>query len=160
MSYAKGTKTSAEVTQAEIQTTLRRFGAKGFMSGQQELADGTEAAMVAFQFDGKTIRFVMNLPDRNAAEFKKSPAGRVHYTASQSRDAWEQACKERWRALLLAIKAKLVAVEEKIATVEQEFMAWIVMPNGRTAGETFLPRIEEAAKSGEMPKLGWDGRGE
>lgn len=159
MSYAKGTKTDSSTTQAEIQTTLRRFGADGFMSGQQRHPLGHEVAMVAFQFNGKTIRFVMTLPDRNASEFKTSPAGRVRYTEAQSRDAWEQACKERWRCLLLAIKAKLVAVEEKIATVEQEFMAWIVLPNGMTAGDHLLPQIEKQASSGQMPLLPWDGRG-
>jgi len=70
---------------------------------------------------------------------------------------WEQACKGRWRALFLAIKAKLVAVSEGISTVEEEFLAWMVLPNGRTAGEHFLPQIERAAESGDMPKLGWDG---
>lgn len=157
MSYARGTKTESSTTQAEIQTTLRRFGADGFMSGQQRRPDGKEIAMVAFQFQGKMIRFVMDLPDRNSPAFQSSPTGRVAYTEAKSREAWEQACKERWRCLLLAIKAKLVAVEQHIASVEQEFMAWIVMPNGMTAGENFLPRIEAASRSGEMPKLTWEG---
>ncbi|MEM9236785.1 MAG: hypothetical protein AAGB14_08405 [Verrucomicrobiota bacterium] len=159
MSYAKGTKTDASKTQSEIQTTLQRFGADGFMSGQQRLPDGTDAAMVAFQYAGKMVRFTMILPDRSSREFQRSPQGRVQYNEDQQLRAWDQACKSRWRALLLAIRAKLVAVEEGISTVEQEFLAWVVLPNGQTAGEHFLPQIEEAAKTGAMPALPFHGEG-
>jgi hypothetical protein len=55
----------------------------------------------------------------------------------------------RWRALALAVKAKLEVVESGIATFEEEFMAHIVMPDGRTVGEHVAPRIEEAYTSGQ-----------
>lgn len=64
---------------------------------------------------------------------------------------WEQSCRSAWRCLFLAVKAKLVAVEAQITTFEQEFMAHIVLPNGRTTGEEILPQIDEAYRSGKMP---------
>ena len=41
-------------------------------------------------------------------------------------------CRQRWRALNLAIKAKLEAVESGIVTFDQEFLAHIVGPSGQT----------------------------
>jgi len=160
MSYAKSTSVDSAKSQSEIQSTLMRFGADGFMSGSQRMPDGRECAMVAFQFKGLMVRFTMQLPNRDSAEFAKSPTGKVTYDVNQRYKLWDQACKARWRALFLAIKAKLVAVEEGISTVEQEFLAWVILPNGMSAGDHMLPKLAEAAKSGNMPLLGWDGRGE
>ena len=35
---------------------------------------------------------------------------------------WEQACRQRWRALALVIKAKLEAIDAEISTFEEEFL--------------------------------------
>ena len=56
-------------------------------------------------------------------------------TAADQQSAWEQACRQRWRALLLIIRAKLEAAEAGISTLETEFLANIVLPDGRTAGQ-------------------------
>jgi len=53
----------------------------------------------------------------------------------------------------LVIKAKLEAVESGISVFEDEFMANIVMPDGRTVSEHVRPRIATAYESGEMPPL-------
>src|SRR5262245_44396717 len=66
---------------------------------------------------------------------------------------WEQACRQRWRALALAIKAKLEAVESGIATFEEEFLAYVVMPDGQTVGQHVLPNVERAYSTGQMPPL-------
>ena len=60
---------------------------------------------------------------------------------------------QRWRALLLVVKAKLEAVEAEIATFEEEFLPHIVLPNGRTVGEMALPEIERAYQGGRTPAL-------
>lgn len=67
--------------------------------------------------------------------------------------AWEQACRSRWRALYLIVKAKLEAVEAGISTVEREFLYDIVLPDGRTAGEWIAPQIEMAYQTGQMPAM-------
>lgn len=61
--------------------------------------------------------------------------------------------RQRWRALALAIKAKLEAVETGIATFEEEFLNYIVLPDGVTVGEFIRPQIETAYATGTMPKM-------
>jgi hypothetical protein len=43
-------------------------------------------------------------------------------------------------------------VEVGISTIEQEFMPFIVMGDGRVLGDHLLPRLKEAAKAGRMPR--------
>jgi hypothetical protein len=69
------------------------------------------------------------------------------------RKAYEQAERQRWRALALVIKAKLEAVESGITEFEREFMAHIVLPGGGTVGDWMLPQIEQAYSSGQMPAM-------
>ena len=51
------------------------------------------------------------------------------------------------------IKAKLEAVTAGISTVEAEFLANVVLPDNRTAGEWMLPQIDRAYRTGEMPPM-------
>ena len=61
-------------------------------------------------------------------------------TAAAQRAAWEQGYRQRWRALLLIIRAKL---EAGITTLESEFLVNIVLPDGGTVGHWLAPRVEE-----------------
>jgi hypothetical protein len=70
---------------------------------------------------------------------------------------WEQASRQKWRVLLLTIKAKLNGIAEGVTTLEHEFMAFIVMPNGVTFGDFAMPKLLEAAETGTMPLLGLPG---
>jgi hypothetical protein len=56
-------------------------------------------------------------------------------------------------ALALAIKAKLEAVESGIATFEEEFLAYVVLPDGQSVGQHVLPNIEQAYVTNKMPPL-------
>jgi hypothetical protein len=47
----------------------------------------------------------------------------------------EQVCRRKWRALLIDIKAKFVAVDDGIETFDQAFMAWIIAADGKTLFE-------------------------
>lgn len=60
--------------------------------------------------------------------------------------------RQRWRALLLVIKAKLESVENAIETFEESFLGQIVMPNDQTVATIIRPQIGEAYKTGKMPK--------
>jgi hypothetical protein len=68
-------------------------------------------------------------------------------------DRDERTRREKWRALLLSIKAKLVSVESGIETFEEAFMAHVVMPDGSTVSEHVKPRIETAYKEQKMLPL-------
>ena len=65
----------------------------------------------------------------------------------------EQACRQRWRALALIVKAKLEAVEAGISSFELEFLPYPMLPNGGTVGAWALPRIALACATGQMPPM-------
>jgi hypothetical protein len=71
----------------------------------------------------------------------------VRYKASKF------ACRARWRALALVIKAKLEAVESGITTFEEEFLAHIVLPDGTTLGQWAAPRLAHVYDTGAMPPM-------
>lgn len=98
--------------------------------------------------------FVLQLPDKTEKIFTHGYAGKGRKLSdSESFTKWEQACRQKWRCLALAIKAKLEAVESGIATFEEEFMSHIILPDGKTVGQFMKPQIEAAYASGTMPKL-------
>lgn len=152
--YAKDTTVTIERSRAEIEQTLTRFGATGFMSGWDT---EQHTALISFRLRGRYMRFRLDLPDPNAPEFtvKKinQSAYRERRTPAQARAAWEQACKERWRALTLLIKAKLAAVESGVVSLDDEFLASVMLPDKRTVGEWAQPQVQRAYESGNMPPL-------
>ena len=86
--------------------------------------------------------------------FSRTPRS-ARRTAAAQQSAWEQACSQRWRALLLIIRAKLEAVESGITTPESEFLANIVLPDGGTVGQWLVPLVDEAYATGKMPPMPW-----
>ncbi len=146
--YANATSVPADRSRAEIEHTLSRYGAEQFMYGWE----GTRA-IIGFRMAGRMIRFVLPLPDKSAREFTATPSRGTRRTAEQAYSAWEQACRQRWRALALVIKAKLEAVDSGITTFEEEFLAHTLLPDGQTAGEWLLPQVAQAYERGVMPRL-------
>ena len=80
-------------------------------------------------------------------------AGDYTETAAAQQSVWQQACRQRWRALLLIIRAKLEAVESGITTLESEFLANIVLPDVGTVGQWLAPQLEQANATGSMPPM-------
>jgi hypothetical protein len=150
--YAKTTTVTVESSRAEIERTLTRYGATHFAYGWNP-----DAAMVEFAAQGRRVRFVLPMPDRDDPQFttyRRSKYGTtVHRTDEAAHKLWDQACRQRWRALSLVIKAKLEAVEAGISEFESEFLANIVLPDGSTAGSWLRPQIAEAYESGKMPPM-------
>ena len=146
--YAQNTHVNSEQSRSEIERTLTKYGAYGFIYGWQG-----NNAIVAFEMCNRRIKFVLPLPDKQAPEFTHTAARGLRRTTEDARRAWEQAGRQRWRALALAIKAKLEAVESQITTFEEEFMAHIVLPNGQTVGGWLQPQIESAYGNKKMPPL-------
>lgn len=144
--YAADTQVSSEKSRAEIEAILRRYKADAF----GYLSERT-TAVVMFRMGGRHIKFVLPMPDPGAREFTHTPAKGQPRTAEAADAAWEQACRQRWRALALVIKAKLEAVEAGITTVEDEFLAHTVLPDGSTVGEWAKPQIALTYQSGAMP---------
>lgn len=144
--FASDTSVSVDRSKAEIEKLLSRYGASKFASGW----DGDEAHL-GFTIANRTIAVKLPLPDRESQEFTMTPGGRRKRHPDDAAKAWEQACRSRWRALLLVIKAKLEAAAVGITTIEDEFMAWTVLPGarGRTLGDALRARIDESVASGK-----------
>ena len=147
MAYAENTSVSTEKSRADIERTLQRYGADQFMYGRDH-----EKAVVGFRMVDRQIKFLLPMPDKSHRDFTHTPTGKVRKESAVYTE-WEQACRQRWRALALVIKAKLEAVESGIAIFEDEFMANIVLPNGGTVSQFMLPQIVEAYESGKMPLM-------
>lgn len=147
MTYAGNTNSSPERSQEDIKRTLRKYGATSF--AQMEELD---KAAIMFIVNGITVRISMDLPELE--EFKWS-----NHTPPRERPArdqlkhHDQAIRSKWRSLLLCVKAKLEAVESGISTVEREFLAFMVMPNGQDVGDHLIPQLDAAVKQGKMPKM-------
>lgn len=146
--YAENTAVSSEQSRADIERTLERYGASSFAYASR----GTQA-IVAFEMEGRQVRFVLTLPPRDDRRFTQTPAGRARRSEDEIRKAWEQSVRQSWRALLLVVKAKLEAVAAGIAVFEDEFLAYVVLPDGSTVGEHARPAVAEAYTTGQMPQL-------
>jgi len=136
MRYAQNTLVSVEKSKAEIESILSKYKADQFLSGWDQ-----DKAYIAFRLENRTIRFTIELPSKTDKAFIRTPTGRRRKHGNDIMKAWEQACRQRWRALALVIKAK------------DEFLAHIVLPDGSTAGAWLRPQIARAYETHKMPKL-------
>jgi hypothetical protein len=148
MTYAARTDVSSDRSRAEIERTLRRYGATAFAYGWTD-----SAATIMFELADRRVRFNLPMPDRNDPQFTRTPGKGLARSAEAAEKEWEQAQRQRWRALALVIKAKLEAVEAGITTVEQEFLAHIVLPDGATVGDWVQPQLAIAYEHNTMPAL-------
>ncbi|MCK5606401.1 hypothetical protein KAR91_31155 [Candidatus Pacearchaeota archaeon] len=146
--YAEKTTVSSDKSRAEIEKTLSRYGASSFLYGWN---DGS--AMIMFEMNDRRIKFVLPIPDKGNKEFISTPSGRKRRSPEQVEQAYEQAVRQKWRALNLVIKAKLEAVEAGITIFEKEFLAHVVLPDGSTVSDFMIPQIELAYQKGSMPKM-------
>lgn len=144
--YAATTEVTSAKSRDEIERTLVRYGADQFLYGWQD-----DAAVVGFRMADRHIKFVLPLPAKNDRAFTHHSRG--VRTADAAAKEYDQAVRQRWRALALVIKAKLEAVESGISLFEDEFMANIVLPDGKSVGEWMRPQIADAYRIGAMPSM-------
>ncbi len=146
--YAEQTTVSADRSRNEIERILQKYGADQFMYGWDK-----DKALLQFRAEGRFVKFVLVMPDRHDREFTHTPSRDTQRSDEQAQKAWEQATRQKWRALALVIKAKLEAVESGITEFEAEFLAHVILPDGLTVGEWIIPQVQGAYDSGEMPKM-------
>lgn len=138
--FAENTTVPVERSSAEIERLIINYGASEFVSGWT-----MRSAQIMFEMHGKRIKFVLPLPDKTADEIRLNRYGKV-VTQTEQDKRYEQECRQKWRALTLAIKAKLEAVESGIASFEEEFLPHFVVPGskGQTVGEIMIPQLQAA----------------
>ena len=135
--YAANTKVPVERSKVEIERTLNRYGIEEFFYGTSPCGDG-----IGFKHNGRTIKFGIPRPDRK--KFRDNQAGETDY---------KRAVRQRWRILLLGIKAKLELVDAGLTTFEDEFLAQTCLQGGQTVSDMLQSQIEKMLVTGETPKL-------
>ena len=105
MTYAQNTTVSTDKSRSEIERTLQRYGADQFMYGWDQ-----EKAVIGFRMAERQIKFVLPMPDKKDIKFTMTPGRGKIRSDAQAFKEWEQACRQKWRALALVIKAKLEEV--------------------------------------------------
>ena len=146
--YAAGTDVPIDRSQTEIGRTLKRYGVDEYTFGQ-----GRGKAHVAFVAHDRQVRFVIPLPNPADKQFTLTPTARRERSASAAKQAYDQAERQRWRALNLLIKAKLEAVEAGVQAFEDEFLPYTVLPDGTTVADTMREPVAHALRTGAFPHI-------
>lgn len=118
MAYAERTEVSFDKSIRQIMDLVRKAGA-------EQIGQFESPASFAMQFTlgDRMIRFRVSTVDPNS---RRNP---------------DQVKRQRGRALMLVIKAKLESVESGIETIEQAFLANVVMSDGMTVYERIAEPI-------------------
>lgn len=124
--YAERTAVPVGQSQEAVKRILKAAG-----SDQIAVYESAEKSAVAFRVEGRFYRITVPVDER------------------QSNAQQEE--RRAWRLLLLLIKAKLEAVKEGTTTIEREFLADMLMPDGSTVAEWTAQPLALAYQKGEMP---------
>lgn len=130
MAYAEKTTVPVSKSRMEIEDLIRKHGAGQFVSGYSG-----NRVMIGFTAYNRQVRFMVDIP------------------AGKTQKDTEQLERQRWRALLLVIKAKFEAIDSGVSCFDDEFLAHIVLPDGKTCGDYMVPQLEAVYETGQMPEL-------
>ena len=146
--YANNTKVSEDRSRQEIERLLMKHGADefGYITRRHEARIG---------FVLKSLRFEMSvpLPDPEEQRFWRTPERGHKRSEAKAKEAWQQEVRRRWRSLTAVVKAKLIAIEDGVSTLEQEFLPYMVTANGATVYERLKPQLEQAKEQGQPLQL-------
>lgn len=136
--YAKNTKVPIGRSRIEIEKVLKRYGIDNFFFGTSPRGDG-----IGFNYNGRTIKFGIPLPKRE--DFKATNTGGQDF---------KRAMRQRYRVLVIALKAKLEMVDIGLTTFEEEFLAQTCLADGNTVSEFMeLPENLKLLEKTGMPKM-------
>lgn len=152
MTYAENTTVSVEKSKAELDALLRKHGAAQRVFGDD---DERGTAFAVFRLADRHYRLEIPMPKledfaRRGRNERGWPNAR---SPEDQRKHHEQACRARWRAVLLVVKAKLELVAMGVSSIEREFFADLLLPDGRTMHRALAEQIEASYKTGAMPPL-------
>src|SRR6266702_1005031 len=140
--YAEGTSVSTDRSRVELERVLERYGANGFGYAWDTMVEVTpakcslgqcnqdgrlvEACLVDHswqvvkerRFTREVVAISFRFKDRRVRLDVPMPA--EHELGTKAK--LDAATRQRWRALVLVVKAKLEAVASGISTLESEFL--------------------------------------
>ena len=135
-SYGAGTRVGVHRSRFELERVLDRHGATDFA-----FVEAGASAAIQFAMDGRYVELALPLPDPNEPHFTHTASGRPRAVSAQER-AYEQALREHWRGLLLAVRGKLQSVESGLSTFDDEFRNFLAphLDEKQTKRERSKPR--------------------
>lgn len=128
MAYAERTTVPMEKSIAETITLIKRAGAVRCAQ-----YDEPEGFQISFELHDRLIRFRVPFPKMD--DMPQYNGNRVALTVARRREMLEQAKRQKARALMLVIKAKLESIESGVETFEEAFLPNIVLANKQTVYE-------------------------
>lgn len=129
--FAEDTKVPVERSRAELEQLILKHGATQITLGA-DVEQGL--ALVQFRIADRYVRMRFTVPTK------------------------PQEARRKWRQMLLITKAKLELVADGGSTIEREFLADVMLPDGHTVGEALAPQLASSYKDGKMPRLLGAGR--
>lgn len=167
--YAEDTTVSVEKSEAELKTLLRKHGAEQRLVFSDDVKG---AAVVQFTLEDRMVRLKLrtfrdDLPDPALTYYGSDgptcPRGWNGWSLKR-RGEWVDGCQQQfersaWRRLVLVVKSKLELVADGMATMEEEFLAYILLPNNSTVYEECADRLSAAYESGQVPPMLGPARG-
>lgn len=144
--YAATTRVPVDRSRAEVQKLLRRYGAT-------RVAEAWLPGRAAVQFELGGLVAKIEVPMPTAAEVQKSLKKR-RPTEAALRRAHDQAERQRWRAFVLLLKAKLESVAMGVVTFEREFMPHLMLESGSTVAEAMERAIRDGQAHLALPAKG------
>ncbi|NLS26219.1 hypothetical protein S2M10_12000 [Sphingomonas sp. S2M10] len=143
MAYAERTEVAFERSIAEIVGMLRRAGAASIAQVEEP-----RQFTIQFVLDERLVRFRVDLPTLDDAPTTDGRGSRLNATRREAKVG--QVIRQRGRALMLVIKAKLESVESNVETFEQAFLANVVMANGETVYDRLAEPIAREYRLGSV----------
>lgn len=147
--YGKQTKVPVSRSQAEIRYILDRYGygTEGLLFYSEPV---TGREVVGFRYNLRSVRIMIIMPERE--EFRFTPKGKRRPDDMVGR-AHDQAIRQRWRALVLILTAKLEAIDSGVITFEEAFLPFLVLPDNRTVGEALVPQLDDMYLTDQIPAM-------
>src|SRR5262245_15611240 len=135
--YAAHTVVPVEKSRLEIERILTRYGATRFGN----MSSATEVT-IYFEVKGRQLQWTIPMPPE------------PKYASHANNVKRDQEIRRRWRVLIITMKALLEAVDSKLMTFDEAFLAHVVMPGtGRTLGAAIVPRLDRLYQGLSLPAL-------
>lgn len=138
--YASQTKIHYKQTLKEIGRILYIYGVRNPKIKHNETHT---KVTLEFVIHNRKVRFYLPLPSPTADEIVYTPNTERERAPYLQKKFYKRAKNQRWRALGLAIKSRLVRVEDNITSFDEEFLGNIVLANGRTLADMVAPNMDE-----------------
>jgi hypothetical protein len=148
--YARLTTVTTDRSQLELSTILKRYGANQIAFGWQTLPDGSEQALIGFVMKNRQARISLNFP--NSSECSKTATGRERHGNIIVKE-WNKQTRQRWRVLLLMVKAQLEAIELGIVRFDDVFAGFTVLEGGKTVGQLISAGLDKLYSTGLVQSM-------